>query len=406
VLTRAYSINTLAIPNDMRFHESVSFTELWDSQTPFSSPNSSSPGTGGSTGAAFGWSFGGQHLFSQTDSLGFAYTGNVSAFSTHGALDGSNHRVTLNYAHKFSRRLGLTFVNNGSIYSANYALQNPIQAPGSSIANVNLAASPTLQPYASNSTARLSYNFSGGYFTNVQNGAGLISVAGMQAQGGVNYRYSVRTTVGLYYSYGHNAYAHGFGSSDTNSGGLSYALVLNRSTQIRLRGGIAWTEATDETPVIVSPIVYELFGTPTAIVNQYTKTATGDFSGQLMKDFSRSMAGSLAFVRGVSPGNGQLLTSEQQTFSGSFTIRLQRIYTLQFSAMSESLSAIGQTMTESYHADVAQVAFSRKYRNGIVANFNASYSYYGHTSPFALPYEIHVGSGISWNSSGLKMWPF
>jgi hypothetical protein len=118
------------------------------------------------------------------------------------------------------------------------------------------------------------------------------------------------------------------------------------------------------------------------------------------------MAGSFGFVRGMSPGNGQLLTSEQQVFSASFSMRIRRAYQLQFSAMNESLSAIGQTMTESYHADVAQVSLSRRYRNGIAASFSASYSYYGQTSPFVLPYEIHLASGVSWSPSSGKIWPF
>src|ERR1019366_8644417 len=148
----------------------------------------------------------------------------------------------------------------------NATLQNQSLAPGANVADVNLGLSPNVQPtdmgtkqvssqlsLAWQESARLSFNFSTGYFGMIRNAPGLVGATGNQAQGSANYRYSRRTTVGLFYSYGHNQYPHGFGASDSNSAGVTYSIALGRSLQIKLRGGLSKTESIAESEVPLPP---------------------------------------------------------------------------------------------------------------------------------------------------------
>jgi hypothetical protein len=418
VLTRAYAVNTLSIPTDLKWHESVSFTNTYDTSTAKADPESPTPPQGGVTGATVAWSFGGQHVM-KSDQFGIAYSGSASLYSTFANYSGANHRMTLTYSHRFSRRLTLSAVNSASYLSANYPSQNPIPAPGASIADANTAVSPTLQPYATSmwqlntqvsmmwqQSARLSYSFSGGYFNVSQSGPGLVGVYGLQAQGSVNYRYSNRTTVGLYYSYGHNQYPDNLGASDTSSAGLSYSVSLSRSMQISVRAGLSQTESITETPVQVPPIVALLTGSPFGLIDAYTKQQSTDISVRVMKDFGRNLTGSIAFVNGISPGNGIILTSNQQIISAGLSTKLFRRYTVQVSAVSQALTSVAQTASGSYRADLAQISIGRSYRGGLSVNASASYGYYGTTSAYIRPYEIHLSSGVSWSPPNLKIWPF
>jgi hypothetical protein len=417
VLSRSYSINTLAVPTDLKWHESVSYSEIYDSGTTREVPGATGPAPGGSSGASLGWTFSGGRLIHR-DQFGFVYSGSMSVYAGNGSLNGTNQQLSMNYSHLFTRRLSLVMTNSGSLLSSNYALQNPIPTSGTSIANVNLGSSPSVQPTDTSTkqfssqvslnwqeTARLSYNMSMGYFAIVR-GSGLIGSTGTQAQGTVNYRFSPRTTVGLYYSYGRNQYAQGLGVSDSSSGGLSYSFALNKSTQLRIRAGLSSTETIAETLVPLPPLVAFLLGTTTGIADVYRKASSSDLSGQLVKDFGRSLTGSLAYAKGVSPGNGILLTSTEQTLSATMSAQLKRVYKVQFGFVNQSLTAIGQTLAASFNSDAVQVSVSRNYRSGLALNFSAAYTYFGSHNPNLVPYQTHISSGISWTPVGLKVWPF
>jgi hypothetical protein len=416
VLSRSYSINTLAVPTDLKWHETVSLSDVYDTSSARALPGVPTPG--GSSGASAAWSFGGNRV-TRNDLFGFAYGGGLTVYGGGGSLNGLNQQFTLTYSHLFTRRLTFSAVDSGSFLSANYALQNPIPAAGATLANANLAVSPNLEPTDSSTkqfnsqmslnwqqSARLSFNISTAYFAIVRSGAGLVGATGTQAQGGVNYRYSSRTTVGLYYSYGHNQYPQGLGSSDSTSAGLIYSFALNRTTHLSVRGGISSTEAIAETQVLLPPLVAFLLGTTTGIADVYHKNSTSEFSGSLAKSFGRNVSAALAIARGTSPGNGVLLTSTQQSISASMSAKFLRVYSLQLSAVNQSLTSIGQALSRSFRSDIASITVSRSYRSGLSVNFAVSYSYFGSHDPTLLPYQMHVSSGVSWTPAHLKIWPF
>ena len=112
-----------------------------------------------------------------------------------------NNTLNLDYSHVFSRRLQFSLVESGQQLSQNYPLENPALQPGSSVANIDLATSPSIQllnntvhqsstqgSVTYRQTARLSYDATGSYFIVGQTEAGLTGMRGKQFSGDLNYR--------------------------------------------------------------------------------------------------------------------------------------------------------------------------------------------------------------------------
>jgi hypothetical protein len=419
VLSRSYTIGSLSGPRDTKWKETLGFSSIYDTGT--SAPVADATGAVHSTasvGTMFNWAISGQRMM-RSDLITFGYSGNFSRYAQNGAANGSNSTATLTWTHLISRHLTLSMVNNGSLFSSNYSLQNPTLSAGAAIANLDVGSNATVDPNASSTkqinsmatltwqqSARVSFTFGTSYFGIARSGLGMVGAAGEQAQGGVNYRYSRQTTVGLYYSYGHTQYAHGVGTSDTNSVGVNYSRAIGRSMQIRLRAGLAQTQTIAQSEVLVSPIVLALLGTPVGIVDAYVKRSTEDISGQILKDFGRRQTAFVAYTRGIAPGNGLLLTSIQTTMAVGLTSKMFRHYTMQVSGSSESLSAVAQTITRSYSDKGAQISVSRPYKGGFSMNFIASYRYYGASVPGLNPNQFRFTSGVAWSPVGTKLLPF
>ncbi len=196
----------------------------------------------------------------------------------------------------------LSLVESGSEYSQNYALENPVLEPGASIANLNLAVSPTTEIVTGVSrqsstqgsmtyhlTARLSYSLSGSYFiTGRTQGVGMW---GHQASGDVNYRLTAKATVGAYYSYTNYDYSHGVASSDSHAGGGIFSYAFSRRMQLQTRLGATRIESLAYSAVPLPPELAAILGEPSIIVNAYSLHWTSVISAQLVKDLGQKQDG-------------------------------------------------------------------------------------------------------------------
>jgi hypothetical protein len=419
VLSRSYTINRPLVPEQVKWTESIGVSSVYDTGvTGRGIKPDGSPADGGSNlvGTMVNWTFGGRHYF-RRDMISVNYAGNYSRYSQSTGYNGSNQSLSLLYSHVLTRRISLNLGVVGSQYSQNYTLQNQTAGP-ESIANVDIASSPNLQLYDTGTrqlstqadltwqkSNRLSLSAGVAWFGIARNSPQLLGTTGQQAHGDVNYRITRKTTIGTYYSYNHYLFSHGFGMSDTNSVGLIYSYALSRTMQIRFRGGISRVESLGLQTVPINPFIAALLGQAYGIVDVSQRIRTTDYSVQVVRDFHRRATLSLAYARGISPGNGVFQTSQQESAGATLTTRVFRTYTLDIGGGRDSLASVAQALGN-YQSTYARLGLGRTLRRGIGLNFGIDYRHFDVTNFAALRNQIRITSGFTWGSGTGRLWPF
>jgi len=345
------------------------------------------------------------------------YNGNWSQYAGGGSFNGTNQSITVGYEHVLSRRLTLNLSGTGSVLSQNYSLENQPVGP-ETIANINLASSPNIQIYDTGAkqfssqadvtwqkTSRLSFSGGVSYFGIARNSPELLGVTGEQARGDVNYRLTHKLTVGAYYTFSHYVYPHGVGNSDTNTYGLIASYAVNRTMQIRFRGGLSRVYSLGEQTVEINPVIAALLGVSTGIIDSTQTYQTTDFSAQFVKDFRGTATASVAYARGISPGNGIYQTSQQESISASLTARVFRTYSLQAGLGRDTLESVAQNLGK-YQSEYARISLNRVYRRGIGLSLGAEYRYFDIATLGSLRNQLRISSGFTWSPGTGRLWPF
>ncbi len=430
VLSRSYSISQSLVPEQIKWNETIGLSSVYDTGIVRSVNADGSPGpVSPLTGALASWSLSGRHYFHH-DVASFSYTGNYSKYNgngNNGAFSGSNQSMTGSYTHMLTRRITLNLSGTGSILSENSVLEN--QPVGTeTIANISVASSPNIQIFdlglkqmtlqadlTWQATARLSFSLGTSYFGVEQDSALLLGVTGQQARGDVNYRLTSRTTIGAYYSFNNYLYSQGFGNSDTNTFGAIYSYAFNRTTQLRFRGGLSVVQSLGLVTVPIPPAFAALLGVGSGEIDSYATYRTTDMSAQFIKDFRGGRTASLAYARGISPGNGVYRTSQMESISASLTAKVLRSYSLSLGAGRDTLKAATLSMVENlgtYQSEYARLSLARSYqRGGIGASLTVEFRHFdlGTTDALDAGYvrnQLRITSGFTWGSGTGKLWPF
>jgi len=416
VLSRSYTIAGPASPQSLHWEPSIGFTESYDTGL---AQGSSVPGgpmrTISANGYGATWSLFGKHLWKR-DLLGVSYLGSYNKYGYSG-YSGANQTMKMDLVHQFSRHFSLDVSSSGSIQSQNYALLNQF-AGADSAANTNLAVSPTTQildqgirqwtnqaSLVWQKSNRLSFNAGGGVFFVERTGIGGIGNTGYQAQGEMDYRYTRKTTVGLYYSYTTYTFSQKINVANFHTVGGIYSYAFNRTTQLRLRAGVSEIENEGQQLVSFDPTIAALLGRSQGIVESYHRSATSDISAQLARDFGRHRTASISYTKGVSPGNGLIQTSTQELFAASFSMVLRRDYRLIVSGGHTALAAVALT-AYNYGSNFFDVNISKAYRHGMTGNFTVDYRKLSLTGQPGLQSQLRISTGISWSpgENWLKSW--
>jgi hypothetical protein len=419
VLSRSYSLNQPLIPQQLKWTESIGLNFFYDSGLVAASTDQT--GSINDT-AAFGnqitWTITGRHYWKK-DVLGVSFIGNAATATQNSVAAGSNMALTLDYTHTLTRRLSLHGTFSGSKLSQNYSLENPAVSPDTTIANINLASSPQVQIFDSglkqvNATfalqwqesARLSFSASGSYFAIDQDSTALLGMTGEQGSGDMNYRITRKTTIGSYYSYSYYLYPHGTGQSTTNTVGGIYSYALNRSTQVRLRGGVSHSVSLGlETVQILNPLIAALLGQTAGIIDAYNATTGSDISAQIVHDFRGRRTANIAYAKGITPGNGVFLTSEMESLTAGYSATIFRRYSLSVGAGYNTMSSIAQTLGK-YTSEYATISLSRAFRRGISGLLSYSFQHYSIYDAPAANNEYRISTGVSWGNPNGRLWPF
>ncbi len=423
VLTRSYTLSRPMEATPIKWAGSLGFSYSWD--------DGEAPGvvdgkvgfvSAKASAASFNWTLGGRHRWKR-DQIGLSYTGNYSKYFAQNAfsnLSGVNNTLNLDYAHVFSRRFQFHVVESAQQLSQNYPLENPALQPGSSVANIDIATSPSIQLLNNTvhqsstqagvtyrQTARLSYDGSVSYFVIGQTEPGLVGMRGQQASGDLNYRLTSRTTVGAYYSFTNYNYSHDVSRARSNGGGLIYSYAIDRHTQLRTRLGLSQIKSRAYETVTLPPALAAILGRPVSLINASSDFSTTDISAQLVRDFGKSRTASLAFARGESPGNGLLLTSVEETATAGYSSSFfRRRLPINIGATYSALNATLQANLGNLRSESVYFSTSRALHHGISSSLGANYGRYSVSGSPLTQHYLTLSIGLSWSPRLDRILPF
>ena len=408
VLSRSYTLSRPMISRQIKWTVGLGFARSLDIGQTQAVPNPDGTVPSSVQSNMFSWSVSGRHLFKRSQ-VGLAYQGNSSSYSSNQNLSGTNHSLNMDFAHLFTRRLSVQFVESLSLLSQNYSLENPTLAPGSSIANINLATSPeiqvldnTVRQSASTASltfqksARLSYSVSTSYFFIARAGTGLTGMMGRQASVDTNYRWTQKATVGAYYSYTNYRYSHDISESNSQGGGFIFSYALSRSLQVRTRFGATRIETLGYATVLLPPSLASILGQSATVVDAYSSRRVSEISVELVRDFRRGRSLSLSYARGMSPGNGLLLTSVQETLSAGYSANLRKRLPVNAGIMYSNLQATGQSDLGFYKSETVFLGSNHVMKYGISTNINLSYRRFDISGSPLLQHDTRITIGVTW----------
>lgn len=340
---------------------------IWDSHVPEVN------GTGYQSGV--GWDAGGgltaTHTF-HDGSLSINYRGGYTEDRSLGFGGGQQQTLSFAYEKRLNRRWTLGASVSGAILSygtsfysgtsvASITPGNPL-SPQSRFANAGLSLT-----YAQ--TRRLSYVFSGSYLLNSFNLAGAYSTHGGSGQASVYYRLTARTTIGGTYSHSYFSYTGNGGTTNVDSGSLTYSHIFPEHWQVDLSAGVnrAHSMGTVEVPVAFAFNGQIITGYYTGPYNRVVYSPV--FQGVITHGFRRSSA-SLSGGQGVMSGNGLYLTSRDQFVNGTFSFS-NRHSNLSFGGNYVRMSSISNSISQVY----SYYGFSAGYGINLIRYVSANLRY-------------------------------
>lgn len=407
VLSRSYTLLRPSIPAQERWDPFLGVNAIYDSGLEgFQSTATNGYTTGGSFGAELLWGISGRHYFHH-DVIGLNYRGDLQHYTPAKYFNGSNHWVTLDYTHMFSRRLSVSLVEAGSIYSQNFTLVNPVSITEE--AATNPINTPNVQIFDNGwkqatsgidvtyqKTARLSFNAGASGFIFRPEASYLIAASGGSAHGDGMYRVTRRTTVGVTYSYNNFWYHRGIGRSRFHTIDGVYSWALGSTMQLHARGGASRLDSSGFAAGYLNPQVAGLVGQGNGITQYRSIQWISDYAVQFTKSFRRSRSASISYNRGLSPGNGLYLTSRQQDIAASGSMILFRHYYFSAGVGYDSLSATAQNLGD-YRAMYAFFGGSRPMRHGMQANLRFDFRHFDVGNAPLLNNTFRVTLGLTWS---------
>ncbi len=354
----------------------------------------------------------------EKDSLALEYHGSIFHYSPSGTNDGTNQFLSMSYRRQASKNISLRLDETAGVYSNTFGVASTAATTDLSVGNAIVPVSPLTQAlddrtiFLSTSadvvyrkSARLSFDFGGTGFTVKRNLSSLYGVIGSEARADAEYRLTRRATVGAYYTYTHYEYSKAFGGSNINTAGASVSYAVNRSTEIRVRGGFSHVQTAGLVQFNLDPLVAALLGQAFGVVAVDRTNIIPDASVQILRRFRNGAAGAEVLV-GVSPGNGLYLTSKRVLYNGHIDYNGFRKYAMSVGVTREQLGSLGVALGN-YDAYGLNVGASRDLTYNLHSNARFEYRRYNYDSQNAFlrnPFKISLGIAWSPGDRPLTVW--
>jgi len=226
--------------------------------------------------------------------------------------------------------------------------------------------------------------------------APLVGTDVIMAAGDVGYLLSRHATVGFDYNFSHYGYTT-FGSANLSTVSGNFGWRLSRTVDLGVQLGMSHGEVTGLAIVPLDPDVAAIVGVSNGIEVLHQVLSTPALRARISKHW-RSSSADLEYQKGISPGNGLVLTSESNSVNGGFHYTPSRIWTLSMQAGRTSMQALSGLNSSSYASSytgyVTDVSISRTIRPNvqIMARFDARpFSYVGTGLQTRIFYRTTIG---------------
>jgi len=217
-------------------------------------------------------------------------------------------------------------------------------------------------------SSRLSFSAQVGAFGNERKSKILVDSRGFMGQGSVQYSLSRRQYVGAAFSYGTFYFPGAYGESRFYTPQGYYGVSLSRAWNLNLFAGMYSAHTDRLVSVQLDPFIAQLTGQSTTL-EIYRGDNRGFSGGISLTGTYRRWGVSISAARGLMPGNGFYLTSEQTSLSASMSHTLGRRASWSLYARGAESRALTQTLGK---ARFYSVGTSVNYRINTFLNFNTN----------------------------------
>jgi hypothetical protein len=301
----------------------------------------------------------------KTTTVGVNYRGDYRRYNRKNYYSGTDQFLMLGVTHRvsphfqFSVREGAgTFTNNNAI-GGTFGYYDPdfAQIPRDELTNNRTSYFTGMADATYMKSARLSFNFGVTGFTVRRRQSGLYSVTGVSARTDTAYRLTRHSTVGVDYFFSQFNFNKSFGSINMHSVGLNYSIQFSPRWTAGLRVGGIRAEALALQTVTIDPVVAAIIGRTQGLRAFHSVNYDTAVSAQLARHFRKASA-SIAWNRGVSPGNGIYIASRQNSVSATYSYTGMRLWSLTASTYYSEMQGTGQDIGR-YRGTSAEAGLTR-----------------------------------------------
>lgn len=219
-------------------------------------------------------------------------------------------------------------------------------------------------------SSRLAFSAQVGAFGNERKSKQLVDSRGFMGQGSVQYSLTRRQYVGASFSYGTFYFPGAYGETQFWTPQGFYGVTLTRAWNVNFFAGMYNAHTDRLVSVRLDPFIAQLTGQSTAL--EIFRGDNRGFSGGFgLFGTYRQWGMSITATRGVMPGNGFYLTSEQTSLNGNLSHTLGRRASWSLFARAAETKALTQQLGK---ARFYSLGTSVNYRLNGYLNFNSNVS--------------------------------
>ncbi|MBL8228018.1 MAG: hypothetical protein JNL98_06060 [Bryobacterales bacterium] len=267
--------------------------------------------------------------------VGLDYQGLYRHYNTNTYFNGSDHLLGLDFARQLTRRTGLTLRTVagttsravGGVFS--YSTVDPLflGVPANELFDNRTYFLESTGSYLMQFGSRNTLSMSGGGFAVRRQSRVLVGMNGYRASADFNRRVTRNTTIGGNYQYFHVDFPRVFGEADVNTFMGQFSRRIARTWELSIAAGITRMDFTGVRTVELDPLVAELLGYSSGreAFNAINNVPSGIVN--LSRSFRRAIFNA-TYQRGVSPGNGVLLLSRQESLMTNYTYNTGRKWSI------------------------------------------------------------------------------
>ncbi len=418
VLSRGISASEPMNPKNTKFRPSAGVEVVYNSGlTGVAVQSNGSLSNANATGVQLNYSLMGQKVYKQ-DTFGLTFTGNFNSYPQDSTYNSTSNALAMTWHHRLSRHLSFGVQVSAVEYNQNNLLLSGADYINSGIGTTLVTATPATEAFDGRvfsyftqgdityqMTSRLSVNISGGGFLTRRESSSLYGNTGYQASADLAYRITRHVTTGVYYSYTYFNFDGAYGSTNVNTLGLTYSIAFTPATQLDTRLGASRMDNTGLTSIPLNPLLTLLFGTPSVQEALTVVNYTPDINVQLRHKVS-NVALSLAYARGITPGNGLILTSVRQSATFGANYRFGRNWNVSSTGGYDALTGVGAGSNQSYKSVFLGSSVNRTIIKNLGWHAGINFHHYLFDNTGFLRNSFGISTGLAWNPGNVleRVW--